>query len=484
MRHLAFLFMLIAAASLALVAPAAHTQPPGTVLIQGQLLDDLGQPLTGVRGYRVRFFDAEVDGAQLGGDIVGQTVLSPSGLFAIPLEPPGAVLESPAAWYEMAIDSSADASGLTESDVFPGRIRVHSVPFARVAGKALSVEVEAIGNGSVSAEEFETLAGVTTNLQMQLNNKADALTVANELILKADSAEVYTRTEIDAQQAAQDAEIAARIPRTGPAFVVVETTDDPVQNGVNLLAAYAEAAALTPHGLPLGGNNRAVVLVPPGHYDLGNGQLELDTDFVDVEGISKDREKQYIYGTSDGDGTGVLRQTANHVRIENLFVHCTLDSGPFIGFTAPAAYFPDSNLPGTVIRNCRFLANDLHALSMRGGVEYSGTYVDSAGGERAFGGAGIASGTFINCTGGHDSFGGSGTASGNFINCTGGAHSFGGGGAANGIFINCTGGNNSFGDDTNPSSGRFYFCIGGFSSYPQLGTPTILYSVRGGAAYP
>src|SRR5690606_29641337 len=144
--------------------PEVHAQPPETVLIQGQLVNELGQPLTGAREYRVRFFDAETDGAQLGGPIVGQVTITPQGLFAIPLVPPAPVFETPAAWYELAIDSSADASGLTEADAFPGRVRVHSVPFARVAGEALSVEVDAIAGGAVTPVEFQSLAGLTGNI--------------------------------------------------------------------------------------------------------------------------------------------------------------------------------------------------------------------------------------------------------------------------------------------------------------------------------
>ena len=112
----------------------------------------------------------------------------------------------------------------------------------------------------------------------------------------------------------------AFIKGSASAYIVVETTDHAVTNGANLIAAYAAARALTPHGQALGTDNRAVVIVPPGKYDLGTGQLEMDTEFVDVAGLSTLRENQHIYGRSNGYGTGVLRQTANNVKIENLFV--------------------------------------------------------------------------------------------------------------------------------------------------------------------
>jgi len=444
MRLVASSFVLAAVALLAAFLPTAHAQPPETVLIQGQLLNDLGQPLTGMRGYRVRFFDAEVDGAQLGGDIGGQTILSPSGLFAIPLEPPAPVLEAPAAWYELAIDSSEDASGLTEADAFPERIRVHSVPFARVAGEALSIEVEAIGGGAVSTSEFESLAGIAGSVQSQLDTKAEAVAVDDALALKADAADVYTQTEVD-DALAQKPDLAEVLPRKGESFVVVETTGDPVQNAANLQAAYAEAAALEPHGEALAENNRAVVIVPPGKYDLGSGQLEMDTPFVDLVGSTTARDNHHIFGTSNGANSGVLRQTADNVRIENLLIECTRASGgtPIIAST-PAAYFPNGNLPNTVVSNCRFLADEMHAWSMRVAITYAGAYDRVLAGDAAFGGFGTASGIFTHCTGGRWAFGGFGTA----------------------------------------AEGKFYYCVGGDDSFTTSGSPTVIFCVRNGVAYP
>jgi len=419
-------------------ATAAWAQTPETVLIQGQLLDDAGAPIEGLRQYRVRFFDADTGGTQLGGDLSDFTQVSTQGLFAIVLIPPAAVLDAPEAWYELALDSSTPAVGIGPEDVFPDRVRVHSVPFAQKAAKA---------------------AGLT-----------------------------------------------------GEAFVMVETTADPVQNGANLQAAYAEAVALEPHGEPLDADNRAVVIVPPGKYDLGDGRLLLDTEFVDLVGLTTAREDQYIFGTADGPGTGVLRQTADNVRIENLFVHCTRDSGGVDNNTSdPAAYFPDSNLPGTVVRNCRFLADDSNARSMRVAIEYAGTYERTDAESRAFGGeGGTASGTFIDCTGGFRAFaGGGGTASGTFINCrsttgafggqggtasgtfshcVGGNSAFGGGsgGVASGTFTHCTGGSWAFGGQGEAPDGEFYFCIGGLGAFGTAGSPepTHLYCVRNGVAFP
>ncbi len=259
----------------------------------------------------------------------------------------------------------------------------------------------------------------------------------------------------------------------GEAYVTVPTTSDAITNGLNLITAYNTVKAFTPHGATLSATNRVTVLVPPGRYNLTTASLLLDTEFVDLIGLTSARDDQYIFGlgVSDGSTTGVLRQTANNVRIENLFIECTLTSGSLsFRSTDPAAYSPDdAATTDTVIRNCTFKANDTNASSMRVEISYPGTYKDCKGGDYAFGGfGGAASGRFVNCTGGIGAFGGFfGTASGRFINCTGGSSSFGGtAGTASGTFINCRGGSSSFGGNFDGNAiGMFFNCIGGFRSF-------------------
>jgi len=162
----------------------------------------------------------------------------------------------------------------------------------------------------------------------------------------------------------------------GEAHIIIDVTADPLINGQNLLAAYAEAAALTPHGQPLSTTNRAVVFLPPGQYDLVTSTLALDAEYVDVEGLSADREKQHIYGTTAVTNIGVITQSANDVHLANLFVEITRDSGG-VNYDAsdPAAYSLEGDETVTVIRNCHFKAVDQnHAWLMRVGIAYPGTY--------------------------------------------------------------------------------------------------------------
>ena len=255
--------------------------------------------------------------------------------------------------------------------------------------------------------------------------------------------------------------------------IVVETTSNAKTNGAALIAAYTAAKALTPNGEELSATNRACVIIPPGNYDLDHGEddacvpLTLDTEFVDIIGLTTDRSLQQIYGTPEATNSGVIVQTADDVHVSNLYVKILTEvESANWDDTDSAAYFPSTSLSNTVVDNCQFDGQDgsndegPRLFSMRLYIEYSGTFNNCTGGNFAFGGAGgTASGTFTNCTGGGDAFGGGGTASGTFTNCTGGDNSFGGaGGTASGTFTNCTGGDYSFGGAGGTLSGQLYYC--------------------------
>jgi hypothetical protein len=106
--------------------------------------------------------------------------------------------------------------------------------------------------------------------------------------------------------------------------VWVEAGGTPVLNGVNLLAAYAEAKTLTPGGNALSEGNRAVVFIPPGTYDLAGSTLNVDGEFVDIVGMDSG------YGTTDASVrspvtiTGTVSQlnvTVRDARLSNFGLH-------------------------------------------------------------------------------------------------------------------------------------------------------------------
>ncbi|MGI8906621.1 MAG: hypothetical protein ACR2IE_09040 [Candidatus Sumerlaeaceae bacterium] len=251
-------------------------------------------------------------------------------------------------------------------------------------------------------------------------------------------------------------------------YIATEVTTSPATNGSNLVSAYIKATLLTPNGQARTATNRAVVLVSPGNYDLGTQQLVMNNEFVDVVGLSSARDDQYVFGITNGAGTGVLRQTADDVRIENLVLHNKRASELGSNSTSPAAYFPDATTTSTRVTNCEFRGDDPNTIhSMRIDVNYPGTYTDCAAGDKAFACNAVASGKFTRCTAGIFSFGsgsavGQGSvASGTFISCTAISDSFGEAGTASGTFVDCVSGGNSFAGGTGTgsvASGTFINC--------------------------
>ena len=363
----------ILALLLALGAPT-WANPPETVNVHGSLVASDGTPLSGSRAYVVRFFDAESGGTQLGGDVTGMVLVSDEGLFNLPVIVPPAALAASALWYELGIDTDAPPDGDAGDDIFPQRIRVHSVPFALEAGTAAHVDAVNIGGGTVSNTEFNYLAGVTQPIQTALDAKANA----------ADFSNVDNTSDLDKPvSTATQALLDGKLPRISEAYVVVEVTANVSTNGANLRNAYDAAKALTPFGNALSATNRAGVLVPPGRYNLGDSALIINADFVDLVGMSTSRDNQYIYRNS---GT-VLSQSASDVRIENLVFHYTGSADTSYAYN-PTVFWTDSTIrigspAATRIRNCEFRASNR---IMPRGATFAGFYEDCvADGEYVFG---------------------------------------------------------------------------------------------------
>lgn len=170
------LFKIAAPVALAVMlvpSMSVWANPPETVNVHGSLVDSGGSPLTGLRGWQIRFFDAETDGAQLGGDLTGMVEVSPDGLFNLPVALPAEALAAAEVWYELGIDTDSPPDGNAADDLFPGRIRVYSVPFALEAGTVQQLDADRIGGGTVDNTEFDRLNGVTQPIQTSLDAKAD-----------------------------------------------------------------------------------------------------------------------------------------------------------------------------------------------------------------------------------------------------------------------------------------------------------------------
>ena len=273
----------------------------------------------------------------------------------------------------------------------------------------------------------------------------------------------------------------------GVNFITADASSgNAVTNGTNLRDAYAAAKLLTPNGVAKSATNRAVVRVPPGTYDLVTTPLTMDTQFVDMVGITGHPEHVLITSAVAAINSGTLVQTANDVLISGVTLESTQNSKEQDDdATDPAAYMPSTNLTLAKLRDVVVRGTNL-GWSMRQAITYSGTFKDCTGGYGSFGYYGTASGTFTNCTGGNYSFGYAGVASGTFTNCTGGSYSFGSWyGTASGTFTNCTGGDYTFGY-YGTASGTFTGCTGGgysFGGGEGVGSGTFTHCTAGGSSF-
>ena len=93
------------------------------------------------------------------------------------------------------------------------------------------------------------------------------------------------------------------------------------KRGAVLVAAYANAAALTPGGVALSNGNRAVVMIPPGRYLMASG-LALASNYVDLVATAQsrmfDRPTQSA-GASCGGGSDTTHITIEGVDATTIF---------------------------------------------------------------------------------------------------------------------------------------------------------------------
>jgi hypothetical protein len=218
-------------------------------------------------------------------------------------------------------------------------------------------------------------------------------------------------------------------------FVSPAATD--LLSGQAVQDAYADAKTRSPFGNARSQDNRMLIVLAPGLYKLAS-PLVMDSEFVDLIGL--DRDSTVLWYDSEDSYTGnngTIMQTAANVRLREMsIVLGGLAGAGGGGAEEPAAYFPDDNLPNTVLERVALIANVNSQNPCRNGIEYSGTYIDvearsqpayfTADGAYLFGVLSILSGAFLRCRGGSASFGAVGTCSGTFTDCEGGDGSFGG----------------------------------------------------------
>lgn len=272
---------------------------------------------------------------------------------------------------------------------------------------------------------------------------------------------------------------------SGDAYVIVGGSSIALTNGLNLLSAYTAAKTKTPHGSALAAANRYTIFLSPGVYDLGSASLTLDTQFIDIVGISDNTGavKSSNAGSATDQGDTIVTSTGTPVNVTaasqdialvNLCLKTTTSGTDATLSTSQTGF----GVAFKVINVLLCYAGSGNRIT-QWDKNFNGYWQDvrafsSAGaGNRAFG-ASVASGitingTFIRCKADTTAWGGensvSVTLSGVFIDCEGGSSSFAGAGSGtktlSGTFLRCRPGNSSgamFGGTDGTLSGTFDSC--------------------------
>jgi len=148
-------------------------------------------------------------------------------------------------------------------------------------------------------------------------------------------------------------------------YVIVEPSTSATDNGLALEAAYATAKALT----GLSETQRATVLVPPGKYEL-SVTLEMDTQYVDICGITGNPKSVYI--------DGQIQQTVPNCNLSGLWIKTLSSAGTAdstcivdncqLGDSSTEGFIDGQDMP-QVFRNCSLFIGA--SLDFSGVVEFS-----------------------------------------------------------------------------------------------------------------
>ncbi len=290
---------------------------------------------------------------------------------------------------------------------------------------------------------------------------------------------------------------------SGSAYEIVGGSTIATNNWVALSNAYVTAKAATPHGSALAAGNRYTILLLPGKYDLGAATFTLDTDFIDIVGLSQNSGPM-VYTTVTDFGDTLITSSGTTITLTgggsgttdtalvNLCIGTTTASSSsyaisggfnsafkcfncFIVHTGsanpPRAMPSDVNFNGTWVDvRCWNQRNFGDALFSN--ITIAGTYIRCKGGDQCFGNSpnsvSTLSGTFIDCEADRGFGSGAGSIlSGQFIRCraiqsnaTLGAMFGANNATLSGFFQDCsaTDGNNAWGSTM---SGTMVGCIGG-----------------------
>ena len=212
------------------------------------------------------------------------------------------------------------------------------------------------------------------------------------------------------------------------AAIEVGAYGTPLENGNYFKAAYIEAKALTPNGLSLSIENRAVLILGAGRYDLNGVEYAIDAEFVDIVVAANLGSDPESLGTKK---MAVFTNGNFDVSANDIFIY---------GLSGDGSMWAEvkSSKPLQVWESCAFAGGPSY------GPFADGTFINCIGGSSAFGSVnGSSAGRFVNCVStGTETFGNTCGASGTYIKCKstavgGNGGPFGSGADASGYFEDC-----------------------------------------------
>jgi hypothetical protein len=237
------------------------------------------------------------------------------------------------------------------------------------------------------------------------------------------------------------------------AYIVVQTSADPQANMLALIQAYQDASNLSPNGLPIAIDNRAVVLVPPGRYQgyFDGAQwitLGMLNNFVDVIGLSGAPEDVLITSACDATNSGTVVVVADFAIIKGITIDNTGSTRVLNDATdAAALMMVGTGQAGVEFIDCIFRDGFGASWGMRQAITYGSTFINCTGPDYSFGGnGGQFTGMAKSCTAGNHSFADEADLTGTVEDCTALDRSFASGvGMFKGTGVNCRAGNLTFG---------------------------------------
>lgn len=223
----------------------------------------------------------------------------------------------------------------------------------------------------------------------------------------------------------------AYVPYSGKNYEIVDNNGTAIENGDKLKIAAVACYSKLPNGSSLSTNNRAVIALLPGVYDLDSDTISI-SQFVDIVGIGN--RNDIIITSTNANGTLSIANTNDYslksITIKNtgggksiyhaptqtdngkwydIFCSNTIENTVFAGIYKNS-YLGES-LNGSIsgyVENCEF-ANFACGSSFSGAVVISGTIKKCNAGSNSFGYSAVRavtiSGVIEDCNAAYNSFG-------------------------------------------------------------------------------